>query len=172
VIGGGDWAEDRLIPDLVRGALAGETVLIRNPAAIRPWQHVLNPLSGYLLLAERLSDSPGFDEAWNFGPADDDARPVGWIAERLDSALDGGLDWEVDQGEQPREAPQLRLDSSKARERLGWSPAWDLERALESIGRWYRASRADHDLRAMALAELEAFEADASSELSRSSASG
>jgi CDP-glucose 4,6-dehydratase len=172
VIGGGDWAEDRLIPDLVRGALAGETVRIRNPAAVRPWQHVLNPLSGYLLLAERLTDSTGFDEAWNFGPAEDDARPVGWIVERLDSALDGGLDWEVDAGEHVHEAPQLRLDSGKALERLGWSPAWDLERALESIGRWYDAVRSDQDLREMALAEIESFEADARSALSRSSASG
>jgi CDP-glucose 4,6-dehydratase len=161
VIGGGDWAEDRLIPDIVRGALAGETVHIRNPRAVRPWQHVLNPLSGYLLLCERMWESSSFDEGWNFGPDDHDVKPVGWIAERLDAAFDGGVDWQVDEGEHAHEANYLKLDSSKAKALLGWQPVWELDRALASIARWYNAIRAGEDLRALALSEIEAFQADA-----------
>jgi CDP-glucose 4,6-dehydratase len=171
VIGGGDWAVDRLIPDVVRAALGGETVQIRNPSAVRPWQHVLNPLSGYLLLCERNWESGGFDEAWNFGPDEGDAKPVGWIVERLDAAFDGGVEWRVDEGEHPREAHHLTLDSSKAKQLLGWRPTWALERALESIGRWHDAIRAGEDLRSLAVSEIEAFQADAAGSSSRSSAS-
>jgi CDP-glucose 4,6-dehydratase len=171
VIGGGDWAEDRLIPDIVRAALSGETVRIRNPSAVRPWQHVLNPLGGYLLLCERIWDSGGFDEAWNFGPDEGDAKPVSWIVERLGAAFEGGVDWQVDEGEHPHEANYLRLDSSKAKELLGWSPTWELDRALDSVARTYNAIRAGEDLRSLALSEIEAFQADAASSASRSSAS-
>jgi CDP-glucose 4,6-dehydratase len=159
VIGGGDWAEDRLIPDVIKAALAGETVPIRNPNAIRPWQHVLNPLSGYLLLAERLWESPDFAEPWNFGPADEDARPVRWIVEQLAEAWDGDLSWETDAGEHPHEATHLKVDSSKARTRLGWAPKWDLGDALASIAHWYRGLREHADLRALSLDQIAAFEA-------------
>jgi CDP-glucose 4,6-dehydratase len=162
VIGGGDWGVDRLIPDVMRAALAGATVEIRNPAATRPWQHVLNPLSGYLLLAERLCADPAAATAWNFGPAETDARPVGWIVERLDALWPGGLRWERDPGEHPHEARYLKVDSSRARARLGWAPRWSLEPALESIVEWYAALRAGEDMRAVSLAQLGAFEAAAS----------
>ena len=162
VIGGGDWGEDRLIPDILRGALAEATVPIRNPSALRPWQHVLNPVSGYLLLCERMWESHSYDGAWNFGPADEDVKPVSWIVERLDAAFDGGAGWEIDAGENPpHEAHYLKIDSSKARSVLGWRPIWDLEQALASIARWYNAIRAGEDLRELAMSEIEAFRASA-----------
>jgi CDP-glucose 4,6-dehydratase len=159
VIGGGDWAEDRLIPDVMNAALAGRPVPIRNPDAIRPWQHVLNPLSGYLLLAERLWDSPDYAEPWNFGPADEDSRPVRWIVERLAEAWDEELSWETDSGQHPHEATHLKVDSSKARARLGWAPTWDLGQALASIAHWYRGLREQADLRALSFDQIAAFEA-------------
>lgn len=157
VIGGGDWGADRLIPDLMRGALAGAPVEIRNPAATRPWQHVLNPLSGYLVLAQAVWDDPEAATAWNFGPAQEDARPVAWIAERIAELWPGDLPWTRDAGEHPHEAHYLKVDSSRARARLGWAPRWDLERALESIVEWYGALRDGADMRAVTLAQLEAF---------------
>ncbi len=159
VIGGGDWGVDRLIPDVMRAALAGTAADIRNPGATRPWQHVLNPLSGYLLLAERLCEDPALAGAWNFGPAEVDARPVGWVVERLDELWPGGLRWERKDGEQPHEARYLKVDSSRARGRLGWEPRWALGRALESIVEWYAALRAGDDMRAVSLAQLDAFQA-------------
>ena len=157
VIGGGDWGEDRLIPDLMRAALAGETVEIRNPGATRPWQHVLNPLSGYLVLAQALWEDPEAATAWNFGPSQEDARPVGWIVERLAERWPGGLSWHHDEGEHPHEAHYLKVDSSRARARLGWAPRWDLGQALASIVEWYGALRDGEDLRAVTVAQLEAF---------------
>lgn len=157
VIGGGDWGEDRLIPDIMAGALDGEPIRVRNPEAVRPWQHVLNPLSGYLVLAERLFEDAGVAEGWNFGPASDDARPVKWIADRLTEAWPGDLRWEIDAGPHPHEAHYLQLDSTKARERLGWSPGWDLADALERIVEWYAALRDGADMRATTVAQLEAF---------------
>jgi CDP-glucose 4,6-dehydratase len=159
VIGGGDWGEDRLIPDVMRAALDGRAVHIRNPSATRPWQHVLNPLSGYLLLAQRLWEDPAAATAWNFGPAEEEARPVSFILERL-AALAPGLEWEHDAGEHPHEARYLKVDSSRARAHLGWAPRWGLERALESIVEWYDAHRSGKDLRAVSLAQLEAFQAE------------
>ncbi len=120
VIGGGDWGEDRLIPDLMRGVLAGSATLIRHPEAVRPWQHVLNPLSGYLMLAERMWDSHDYAEAWNFGPSDRDAQSVRAVIARLSELWGEEIPWEQDRGDHPHEAPVLRLDSSKAAERLGW----------------------------------------------------
>jgi CDP-glucose 4,6-dehydratase len=157
VIGGGDWGADRLIPDVMRAAVAGERVEIRNPGATRPWQHVLNPLSGYLVLAQALFEDPAAATAWNFGPVDGEARPVGWIVERLDTLWPGGLRWEHDAGEHPHEARYLKVDSSRARARLGWAPRWGLERTLESIVEWYAALRDGQDVRAVTLAQLEAF---------------
>jgi CDP-glucose 4,6-dehydratase len=157
VIGGGDWGADRLIPDLMRGALSGTPVEIRNPGATRPWQHVLNPLSGYLVLAQALWDDPDAATAWNFGPAQEDARPVSWIVERLAELWPGELPWTLAAGEHPHEAHYLKVDSSRARTRLGWAPRWDLARALDSIVEWYGALRDGADMRAVTLAQLDGF---------------
>jgi CDP-glucose 4,6-dehydratase len=159
VIGGGDWAEDRLIPDLVRGALDGRSVVIRNPDAVRPWQHVLNPLAGYLLLAERLWEAPELAGAFNFGPPDDDARPVGWIAYYLRELWGPGLDWEArPDPDAVHEAHYLTLDSSKARTQLGWQAPWDLPAGLEALVGWFRAFAAGEPMREVSLAQIEAFE--------------
>lgn len=141
VIGGGDWATDRLIPDFFRAVAQQETVVIRNPSAIRPWQHVLEPLHGYLLLAEKLyTEGPAYAEAWNFGPAETDAKTVGWIINKLCKEWGPGAACAVDKtGNQPHEATYLKLDSSKARLRLGWKPRWNIEQALQKIIEWYKA---------------------------------
>jgi CDP-glucose 4,6-dehydratase len=156
VIGGGDWGADRLIPDIMRAALAGEEVRVRNPNSIRPWQHVVNPLSGYLVLAQALWDSPEHAAGWNFGPADEDARSVGWIVERMRALWPGELRWTSDGGPHPHEASYLKLDSSRARARLGWRPPVDLDAALVSIVEWYQALREGADMRAVTLDQIEA----------------
>ena len=158
VIGGGDWGEDRLVADLMRGALDGTTSIpVRNPGAVRPWQHVLNPLSGYLVLAQALVASAEHQGGWNFGPNSDDARPVGWIADRLAERWPGALGWEAEPGPHPHEAAFLALDSTKARERLGWSPAWTLDDAIASIVEWYSALLDGEDVRVTTLAQIERF---------------
>ncbi len=160
VIGGGDWGEDRLIGDIVRAVGAGETVKLRNPDAVRPWQHVLNPLSGYLLLAQELCVSPRaaqVAQAWNFGPRDGDARTVGWIVERLAELWGGALRWELDSAENPPEANYLALDSGKAERELGWRAEWDLGEALERIVQWHEAERRGEDVRGTSLAQIELF---------------
>jgi CDP-glucose 4,6-dehydratase len=156
VIGGGDWGEDRLIPDVMRAAAAGTPIAIRRPDAVRPWQHVLEPLSGYLTLAQRLWEDASFAEGWNFGPPAEDARPVRWIADRITELWPGDLAWDVDPGPHPHEAGFLALDSSKARERLGWQPGWDLDEALARIVEWHVAQRDGQDMRALTLAQIEA----------------
>jgi CDP-glucose 4,6-dehydratase len=160
VIGGGDWGQDRLLVDIVRAAGTGERLVLRNPNSIRPWQHVLNPLSGYLLLAQALCGSSGFDQAWNFGPAEDDARSVGWIVARM-SELWPGLEWDLDDGPHPHEARYLKLDSSLARDRLGWCPAVALDAALESLVEWHRALEDSADMRACTLGQIDALQAAA-----------
>ncbi|MGV7240786.1 CDP-glucose 4,6-dehydratase [Caballeronia sp. M23-90] len=158
VIGGGDWAADRLIPDIMRAISQGETVNIRNPHAIRPWQHVLEPLSGYLMLAEKLyTDGPGFAEAWNFGPNDSDAKPVQAIVERLTSQWGDGAQWRLDGGSHPHEATFLKLDCSKAHARLGWRPRWDLNHTLDTIVAWYRSAARDEDLKTVTLAQIDEY---------------
>lgn len=164
VIGGGDWGEDRLVPDIMRAAAAGSVIPIRNPTAIRPWQHVLNPLSGYLTIAQALceEDDAIRDAAaagWNFGPAQDDARPVGWIADRLTALWPDELRWEVDPGPHPHEAHYLSLDSTKARTQLGWQPRWALEQTLGSIVDWHLAQRDGADLKTATLQQIEEFTA-------------
>jgi CDP-glucose 4,6-dehydratase len=161
VIGGGDWGADRLVPDVMRATLAGDAVDVRNPGATRPWQHVLNPLSGYLVLAQALYEDPAAATAWNFGPPESDARAVAWLLERLDALWPGGLRWEHDAAQHPHEARYLKVDSSRARARLGWAPRWGLERALESIVEWYVALRDGQDMRAISLGQLAAFAAPA-----------
>jgi CDP-glucose 4,6-dehydratase len=157
VIGGGDWGEDRLIPDLMRAALSGEPARIRNPTALRPWQHVLNPLSGYLRLAQALWERPELARAWNFGPGDDDTRPVAWIVERLFGRWPHEVAWEVDQGSHPHEAHNLKLDSSLARARLGWRPGWDLARGLDAVADWYMAYAEHRDVLEVTLAQIAEF---------------
>lgn len=159
VIGGGDWAGDRLVPDMVRAIAAGQPVRIRSPHAIRPWQHVLEPLSGYLALAERLvRDGPAFAEGFNFGPHDTDARPVQWIVERLCAQWGAGAAWELDGAPQPHEATYLKLDCSKARARLGWQPRWPLPRTLDEIVAWHKAHARGEDMRSVTLAQIATYQ--------------
>jgi len=147
VIGGGDWARDRLVPDIMNAFLAGRPVDIRNPHAIRPWQHVLEPLHGYLLLAEKLwHDGSAFAEGWNFGPMETDGQPVQWIVERLAQTWGRGARWAHDTAAQPHEAVCLKLDCSKARTRLGWRPQWSIGRSLDEIVSWYQAYADGRDM--------------------------
>jgi CDP-glucose 4,6-dehydratase len=158
VIGGGDWGADRLIPDIVRAVGAGEPVRVRNPEAVRPWQHVLNPLSGYLALAQALWSSEEVAGAWNFGPALEDARTVGWIVGRLEEHWAGALRWETDGEPGPPEAGHLALDSTRAAEGLGWRPAWDLEEALARVVQWHRALDSGADARQTTVSQIEQFD--------------
>lgn len=138
VIGGGDWAEDRLIPDCVRAFEFGRPVVIRYPDAVRPWQHVLDPLHGYMLLAQKMwEQGHAFAEPWNLGPTDDDARPVSWIVDRMVNLWGENACWQFVKGEQPHEAVYLRIDSSKARARLGWRPLLTIENALAWTVEWH-----------------------------------
>jgi len=145
VIGGGDWARDRLVPDLVRAREAGRPVTLRHPDALRPWQHVLDPLAGYLKLAERLLDDPGAARAWNFGPAE--ARTVGWLVDRVAAAW--GLEVRVEPEPGGVEAPALRLDAAAARAELGWAPRLDGDAAVAATVSWYDGLRAGRDARAL-----------------------
>ena len=158
-IGGGDWSGDRLVPDLMRAAIEGRPAVIRNPDAIRPWQHVLNPLAGYLLLAQALWESREHAQGWNFGPADSDARTVRWVIDQLGEAWGEPIAWQQESGATPHEAHYLKLDSSKARARLGWSPTWGLRDALTSIASWGKAQQAGVDLRRHTLDQIAAFQA-------------
>ena len=158
VIGGGDWAADRLIPDLLGAIDAGRAPVIRSPDAIRPWQHVLEPLTGYMLLAERLLDSgTAFADAWNFGPDEAAMRSVRWIVERLCSPP-GGPGWRHETAAGAHEAQTLRLDSSKARHRLGWRSRWSLDEAISHTLDWHRSWRRGEDMAAVSLAQIEAYE--------------
>lgn len=163
VIGGGDWTRDRLIPDVMRAIVEKHPVLIRNPGAIRPWQHVLEPLCGYLDVAERLvNEGRLFARAFNFGPAYEDCRPVSWIVARLAEQWGGEVPWEIDARSQPHEAHFLKLDSSRATASLGWRPRWDLQRALEAIVAWHRAHFAGADMRAVVLDQIREYSLSAS----------
>ena len=159
VIGGGDWSRDRLVPDILAAIDSGKPVRIRYPDAIRPWQHVLEPLSGYLTLAERLCDDGGqtYAEAWNFGPADEDAQPVRWIVEQIIERSGSGR-WAIECQPQLREAGYLKLDCSKARTKLGWKPRWNLSDALSAIVEWQGAYQRGEDMRTITLAQIAHFE--------------
>ena len=147
VIGGGDWARDRLIPDCMMAFMEGEKVVIRNPDSIRPWQHVLEPLSGYLSLAQKLFEcGTSYAEAWNFGPIDGDAKPVSWVADKLVNLWGAGARWEVDTSSHPHEASNLKLDCSKAAAKLGWNPKLELRVALEWVSEWYQGCRNGKDM--------------------------
>jgi CDP-glucose 4,6-dehydratase len=159
VIGGGDWAVDRLIPDFVRAIVEGRPVRIRRPQAVRPWQHVLDPVNGYLVLAERLlAEGDRCAGAWNFGPADADARSVQWIVERVVAMWGGAAAWERDADQHPHEARLLTLDISKARQELGWRPLWGIDTALRRTVEWYRAYAEKKDLRGLTRRQTEEFQ--------------
>lgn len=161
VIGGGDWARDRLVPDILKALEQQQPLLIRNPHAIRPWQHVLEPLSGYLVLAERLyQHGQQYAEGWNFGPRDEDAQPVQWIVERLCQAWGGGVTWGVQPSDHPHEANFLKLDISKARQRLQWAPRWSLQSALIHTTHWHQAWLAGQDMRAICLKQINSYETE------------
>lgn len=159
VIGGGDWALDRLVPDILRAFEQAQPVIIRNPHATRPWQHVLEPLSGYLTLAQHLCGATGqqYAEGWNFGPQDDDARPVQWIVEQLVRRWGGGASWQLDGGDHPHEASYLKLDIAKAKSRLDWRPRWDLSTALEKITTWHQAWLAGQNMQIVCLQQIEDY---------------
>jgi CDP-glucose 4,6-dehydratase len=158
VIGGGDWAKDRLVPDIIRSIQDGRPVVLRNPQAIRPWQHVLEPLSGYLLLAEKLwHHGRTFAEAWNFGPRDDDAQSVSWLAEHLLRRWGVCAHWDVDEEAHPHEAHYLKLDCSKARLRLGWAPRTNIALALDWVVEWYRSFHERQDMRHVTQAQISTF---------------
>ena len=159
VIGGGDWAMDRLIPDMLRAIGAGQPVMIRNPHSIRPWQHVLEPLSGYLTLAEKLyTEGPVHAEGWNFGPHDTDAKPVEWIIERMTQEWGAGASWSLDVQNHPHEATYLKLDCSKARGQLGWHPRWDIGQTIAKIVEWHKAFDQGLDMRELSQAQITTYQ--------------
>lgn len=158
VIGGGDWAEDRLIPDIIRACMRDESVLIRNPHALRPWQHVLEPLRGYLLLAEQLYHSPQhFAEGWNFGSREDDIKPVSWIADFITQQWSATSNWTLDKNAHAHEATYLSLDCAKAKSKLGWQPRWDLKKGLEETIHWYKAYQASENMRDVTLTQIQNY---------------
>ena len=158
VIGGGDWAADRIVPDALAAFASGETLKLRNPNAIRPWQHVLEPLSGYLVLAQALfGDDGDYSGAWNFGPSEDDARTVEEIVELVARCWNDDARWERVPGAHPHEAGCLKLDTSKARMRLGWRPKWSVAETARRIAAWHKAWMACGDARALSVAEISEY---------------
>jgi CDP-glucose 4,6-dehydratase len=158
VIGGGDWSPDRIVPDCVRALSRGETITVRNPAAIRPWQHVLEPLSGYLLLAAKLHQSPRFAEAWNFGPDNEDTRTVEELVETVVAAWGVGARWAaVKQASAPHEASTLTLSSTKAMQELDWRPTWHFDRAVHTTIGWYKACLGGADAHLLCSETIQAF---------------
>ncbi len=159
VIGGGDWSEDRLIPDAIKAFQAKEALMIRNPLATRPWQHVLEPLSGYLILAQALYEKGvNFNGGWNFGPRDDDARSVQEVINLLIKGWGSAATWTQDQSEQPYEAHSLKLDCSKARQYLNWLPRWSLEQAIENITQWQQAYQNQGNMHEISLKQIAAYQ--------------
>ena len=159
VIGGGDWAKDRLIPDCIRAILANRPIVIRYPDAIRPWQHVLEPLYGYLLLAACLyRKDTAVAGAWNFGPNHEDGRPVKWVAEMVTKMWGGGVSWEIEQGYKPHEAHFLKLDCSKANVKLNWYPQWSLATALEKTIEWYKAFKNREIMMDITIKQIQSYE--------------
>lgn len=158
VIGGGDWSDDRLIPDFIRAILSGKKVIIRSPYAIRPWQHVLDPLSGYLVLCEKLcTDGTAFAEGWNFGADDNDAKNVEWIINKICELWSNGAAYELDSTPQPHEATYLKLDCSKAKALLNWHPRWNIETTLQMIVDWTRSFQSNDDMRKVSINQIEKY---------------
>ena len=161
VIGGGDWASDRLVPDFFRAILKGRKILIRNPKAIRPWQHVLEPLGGYLRLAELLfAQGSKFSQAWNFGPRKSDAQPVEYPVKKLCHFWRSGAGYVIDHRQQPHEADYLRLDISKAATKLGWKPKWGLDKALNKTTEWFRAYQNGTEMRDFSIFQIKEYSHD------------
>jgi CDP-glucose 4,6-dehydratase len=159
VLGGGDWAADRLVPDILRAFTAGAPAILRNPNSVRPWQHVLEPLGGYLLLAEKLySEGVSYAEGWNFGPTDADARPVEWMARTLCEIWGAGASYESHTIFKPHEARYLKLDCSKAAARLGWHPRWQLRQVLGHVVMWMKSYQAGADMRQISLQQIHDYE--------------
>lgn len=160
VIGGGDWAEDRLIPDILRAFEQSQPVVVRNPLATRPWQHVLEPLSGYLILAEKLyNEGASYAEGWNFGPRDEDVKPVEWILNHMVKHWGQGASWQLDRNPQPHEAQLLKLDISKASSLLKWQPRWSLAQTLDSIVEWHQCWLGKGDVRQLTLDQIGQYQA-------------
>ena len=160
VIGGGDWANDRLIPDILRSFERNESVVIRNPKSTRPWQHVLEPLSGYIVLAQEMyNNHKEYAEGWNFGPNEQDVKQVDWILDRMISKWPNSR-WELDKESNPHEAGFLKLDITKAESKLGWKPVWRLDYTLEKIINWHKAWINKENMQAMCLAEIEEYTND------------
>jgi CDP-glucose 4,6-dehydratase len=156
VIGGGDWSKDRLIPDAIKAFEAKKALMIRNPLAMRPWQHVLEPLSGYLILGQALYEQgSSFASGWNFGPRDEDNRAVHEVVDLLISGWGDSARWEKEGSEQPHEANLLKLDCSKAHTQLGWSPKWNLDMAIQKIIEWQKAFQAKENMRELSLAQID-----------------
>jgi CDP-glucose 4,6-dehydratase len=158
VIGGGDWADDRLIPDLIRAIDQDKPIRIRNPNSIRPWQHVLEPLSGYLLLAERMyKDGASFSESWNFGPDDSDAKPVKWILNQIINSWGIEKTWMTVEGDQLHEAQYLRLDCSKSKARLNWAPRWAIDRSIDNIVQWHKSYSSNENMRELTIKQIDDY---------------
>lgn len=159
VIGGGDWADDRLIPDILKAFEKSEPVIIRNPLATRPWQHVLEPLSGYLVLAQNLyNEGSEFAEGWNFGPKDEDCRSVSWILDQMVAKWGKGASWQLDKNNNPHEAGYLKLDCSKAATKLHWQPRWNLEYSLDTIVNWHKDWLSGENIKEQCLREIETYQ--------------
>jgi CDP-glucose 4,6-dehydratase len=159
VIGGGDWSVDRLIPDILRAFENNKPVLVRNPMSTRPWQHVLEPLSGYLVLAQQLyTENNNVAEGWNFGPKDEDCKPVSWILDKMVAMWGKGASWELDINNNPHEAGYLKLDCSKAAMRLNWHPKWNLEDTLESIINWHQHYTTGESVQEQCLLEIAKYQ--------------
>jgi CDP-glucose 4,6-dehydratase len=157
VIGGGDWGTDRLIPDFLRAIDDGKKLFIRSPNAVRPWQHVLEPLSGYLVLAEKLvKNGNSFAEAWNFGPQENDSKTVSWVVDYLSQKIPN-VQWDIDKTKQPYEASLLLLDSSKARSRINWKPRWSLEIALDKIIEWHQAWKEKKLMAEISISQIDSY---------------
>lgn len=161
VIGGGDWAKDRIVPDAMRAFMENESLLVRNPIATRPWQHVLEPLSGYLMLCQQLIEQPkSFAEAWNFGPNDEDAQPVSKLIDIMVDSWGESAKWKTDESEHPHEARYLKLDCSKAKNLLKWKPIWGLEQALDETVQWYKAWHQNKDMYDFTLNQIKFYQAE------------
>ena len=159
VIGGGDWAKDRIIPDAMRAFMDNESLLIRNPLATRPWQHVLEPLSGYLMLCQKLIEQPEkFAEGWNFGPDDEGAQPVSILADTMVRFWGNDAQWMIDNNEHPHEARYLKLDCSKAKNLLKWKPIWNLERALDETVQWYKAWHQNNEIQEFTMDQIKLYQ--------------
>jgi CDP-glucose 4,6-dehydratase len=161
VIGGGDWSNDRLIPDILKAFEKNEAVVVRNPLATRPWQHVLEPLAGYLILAQLLyQDGSDYAEGWNFGPKDEDCKSVSWILDKMVSKWGNGASWELDKNNNPHEAGYLKLDCSKAAMQLNWYPKWNLNYTLESIINWHQNYLNGKNIQEQCLLEINKYQND------------